>query len=67
RMGENSKFAVTGDITQIDLPDPNKSGLVHAREILTGIDGIALVEFSRQDIIRHKLVEKIVNAYEQKS
>ncbi len=66
RMGENSKFAVTGDITQIDIPDPNKSGLVHAREILTGIDGIALVEFTRHDIIRHKLVEKIVDAYDHK-
>lgn len=67
RMGENSKFAVTGDITQIDIPDPNKSGLIHAREILSDIEGIAIIEFTRQDIIRHKLVDKIVNAYDKKS
>jgi phosphate starvation-inducible PhoH-like protein len=67
RMGENSKFAVTGDITQIDIPDPNKSGLIHAREILSGIDGIAIIEFTRQDIIRHKLVDKIVHAYDKKT
>lgn len=64
RMGEYAKFAVTGDITQVDLPDPNKSGLVHAKHILSGIPGIAIVEFSRRDIIRHKLVEQIVTAYE---
>ncbi len=66
RMGENSKFAVTGDITQIDLPDVNKSGLVHAKEILKDIRGIAIIAFDKQDIIRHKLVEQIVKAYETK-
>jgi phosphate starvation-inducible PhoH-like protein len=66
RMGEFAKFAVTGDITQVDLPDPNKSGLIHARHILEGIPGIAIIEFTRQDIIRHRLVEQIVMAYEKK-
>lgn len=66
RMGEYAKFAVTGDITQVDLPDPNKSGLIHAKKILADIPGIAIIEFSRQDIIRHKLVEQIVKAYEKK-
>lgn len=65
RMGEYAKFAVTGDITQVDLPDPNKSGLIHAKQILTGIPGIAIIEFSREDIIRHRLVEQIVRAYEK--
>jgi len=66
RMGEFAKFAVTGDITQVDLPDPNKSGLIHAKNILAGIPGIAIIEFTRQDIIRHRLVEQIVAAYEKK-
>ncbi len=66
RMGEFSKFAVTGDITQIDLPDPNKSGLIHAKTILSDINGIAIIDFDKMDIIRHKLVEQIVRAYEKK-
>ena len=66
RMGEYAKFAVTGDITQVDLPDPNKSGLIHAKQILAGIPGIAIVEFTHLDIIRHPLVEQIVRAYEKK-
>jgi len=66
RMGENSKFAVTGDITQIDLPDAQKSGLIHAKNILSDISGIAIVEFDKVDIIRHRLVEQIVRAYEKK-
>jgi len=65
RMGENSKFTVTGDITQIDLPDVNKSGLIHAKEILKDIQGIAIIAFDKQDIVRHKLVEQIVRAYEK--
>jgi phosphate starvation-inducible PhoH-like protein len=66
RMGENSKFAVTGDITQIDLPDAQRSGLVHAKTILKDISGIAIVDFDKVDIIRHRLVEQIVRAYEKK-
>lgn len=65
RMGEYAKFAVTGDITQVDLPDPRKSGLIHAKQILAGIPGIAIIEFTREDIIRHRLVEQIVRAYEK--
>jgi len=65
RMGSNSKFIVTGDITQIDLSHQSKSGLVHAHELLRNIPGIAIIDFDKRDIIRHKLVERIVNAYEQ--
>jgi len=65
RMGAHSKFIVTGDLTQIDLPDKNRSGLLHASEILKNIEGIAIVPFDRNDIIRHQLVEKIVRAYDE--
>ena len=65
RMGENSKFIVTGDLTQIDLPRKNDSGLPTAREILSNIPEISFVEFDKNDIIRHKIVGKIVEAYEK--
>jgi len=65
RMGENSKFIVTGDLTQIDLPRKNDSGLPTAREILSNIPEISFVEFDKGDIIRHKIVGKIVEAYEK--
>lgn len=65
RMGENSKFIITGDITQIDLPDHQTSGLVQARDLLSDVDGIEFVELSEQDIVRHPLVQKIHDAYEQ--
>jgi len=65
RMGYNSKFIVTGDITQIDLNQPGRSGLVHAHELLRNIPGIAMIDFDKTDIIRHKLVERIVDAYEK--
>ncbi len=65
RMGKNSKFIVTGDITQIDLPKKHYSGLVKALEILKGIKGISNIEFDTRDIIRHNLVKHIVNAYEK--
>ncbi len=65
RMGSNSKFVVTGDITQIDLHQPSKSGLVHARGLLKNIPGISIIDFDKGDIVRHKLVERIVNAYEK--
>lgn len=64
RMGWNTKMIVTGDLTQIDLPREHKSGLKEALEILTGIDGIGIVYFNKKDIVRHKLVTRIVNAYE---
>lgn len=64
RMGWNSKIIVTGDMTQIDLPREQKSGLVEALGILDGIEGISVVRLNKKDIVRHKLVTKIVNAYE---
>jgi len=63
RMGKNAKFIVTGDITQIDLPDQKDSGLLRAVDLLKDIDGISLVNFDSRDIIRHKLVKYIVEAY----
>jgi len=63
RMGENSKFIITGDITQIDLPDRSKSGLLISMDILKNIDGIKRIDFDNRDIVRHKLVKHIVNAY----
>ena len=64
RMGWNTKMIITGDMTQIDLPRSQKSGLVEALGILRGIEGIGVVELNRKDIVRHKLVTRIVNAYE---
>ena len=65
RMGMNSKFIMTGDTTQIDLPRRNDSGLLQAIRILGGIDGISIIRFDENDIVRHKLVKHIVRAYEQ--
>jgi len=65
RMGNGSKIVVTGDITQIDLPDKNRSGLVDALKVLKGIEGIAQIRFSEKDVVRHRLVQEIVKAYER--
>ena len=65
RMGWNSKMILTGDMTQIDLPTHTKSGLKEALEILRDIEGIGVVELGQKDIVRHKLVTRIVNAYER--
>jgi phosphate starvation-inducible PhoH-like protein len=65
RMGKNAKFVVTGDLTQIDLPNKKSSGLIYALHILKGIKGISIVEFDQRDIIRHRLVKYIVEAYEK--
>ncbi len=65
RMGKSARFVVTGDLTQIDLPDRSSSGLVYALKILKNIKGISVIEFDNRDIIRHKLVKYIVNAYEK--
>jgi len=65
RLGLNGKMIVTGDITQIDLPHTQQSGLIHAMHVLNGIKGIATVEFNKKDIVRHKLVQQIVEAYEK--
>ena len=64
RMGWNTKMIITGDMTQIDLPHEQKSGLKEALQLLSGIAGISVVEFNKKDIVRHKLVTRIVNAYE---
>jgi phosphate starvation-inducible PhoH-like protein len=65
RMGWNTKMIITGDITQIDLPHSQRSGLIEALHILNNVEGIGIVTLDRRDIVRHKLVTKIVNAYEQ--
>ena len=67
RMGISAKMIVTGDITQIDLPLSQKSGLIDALEVLKNIKGIARVDFDVKDIVRHKLVQRIVEAYEKRT
>jgi phosphate starvation-inducible PhoH-like protein len=67
RMGKSSKFIVTGDITQIDLPKNQESGLVHATRILKGIPGMDFIYLDQRDIIRHKLVVRIIEAYGKES
>ena len=64
RLGYSSKTVITGDITQIDLPEGTRSGLVEALDILRGIEGIAFVMFDDQDVVRHPLVQDIIRAYE---
>ena len=65
RMGMNTKMIVTGDMTQIDLPTSQTSGLVQAMKILKGVKGISFIELTKKDIVRHKLVTRIVEAYEK--
>lgn len=65
RLGMNAKMVVTGDITQIDLPHSQTSGLVQALKVLQGVPGIAKVQFEKKDIVRHQLVQRIVEAYEK--
>ena len=65
RLGHNSRMVVTGDPSQTDLPDGKKSGLAVAERILTGIDGIAIHRFSERDVVRHRLVQNIIRAYEK--
>lgn len=65
RLGFNSKTVVTGDITQIDLPSGRSSGLIEVQKILEGIEGIRFVYFTNRDVVRHKLVQKIIKAYEK--
>lgn len=67
RLGLNGKMIVTGDITQIDLPPSQQSGLIHSMKILRNVKGIAKVEFNKKDIVRHKLVQMIVEAYEKET
>ncbi len=65
RLGMNAKMVITGDVTQIDLPKSTRSGLIHALKVLDGIPGIGRVEFGKKDIVRHALVQRIVEAYEK--
>ena len=67
RLGQNSKAVITGDITQIDLPNPKKSGLVEAINLLKGVEGIQFCHFEDVDVVRHSLVQRIIRAYEGKS
>lgn len=65
RLGYGSKAVITGDITQIDLPSSQRSGLIEASNILQSIDDIGIIHFTQQDVVRHKLVQSIINAYEK--
>ncbi len=65
RLGFNSKAVITGDVTQIDLPDARRSGLVEAMEVVGDIDGIEMVYFDERDVVRHNLVQRIIKAYEE--
>ena len=65
RLGHSSKAVITGDTTQIDLPANKHSGLVEAHRALRKVDGIAIVEFHRKDVVRHALVQRIIAAYEE--
>lgn len=65
RLGMNAKMIITGDITQIDLPRSTVSGLVQALKVLNGVPGVGMVEFGKKDIVRHQLVQRIVEAYQR--
>jgi phosphate starvation-inducible PhoH-like protein len=65
RLGFSSKAVITGDVTQTDLPNGTTSGLIEAGKILDGIDGIRFLRFGREDVIRHPLVQEIIEAYEK--
>jgi phosphate starvation-inducible PhoH-like protein len=64
RLGNNAKAVITGDITQIDLPNPRKSGLIEAMSVLDGVDGLRFVHFESGDVVRHQLVQRIIQAYD---
>ena len=65
RLGDGSKMVVTGDKSQVDLPDGKKSGLVHAAKLLDGVEGIAVINLTDKDVVRNPLVMRIVRAYER--
>lgn len=65
RLGFNSKAVITGDVTQIDLPNARRSGLLEAMDVLKGVEGIAFVQFDETDVVRHQLVQRIVRAYDE--
>ena len=64
RFGEGSRVVVTGDITQIDLPHERKSGLIHALDVLSDVEGVSIVRLTHKDVVRHELVQRIIRAYE---
>ena len=66
RLGINSKMIITGDVTQVDLPDRQKSGLIDAVETLKGVDGIGFIKTEGKDVVRHRIVKKVIEAYEKK-
>jgi phosphate starvation-inducible PhoH-like protein len=65
RMGKNAKFIITGDVTQIDLPGHQKSGLIESLKILNGVKGIAFITLDERDVVRHRLVKRIIKAFEE--
>jgi phosphate starvation-inducible PhoH-like protein len=65
RLGSGSKAAITGDVTQIDLPSGRRSGLLEAVDVLTAVEGIAFIYFNDKDVVRHDLVQRIIRAYER--
>ena len=65
RLGNNAKAVITGDTTQVDLPRHKESGLIEAHRILKNVEGIGMIEFSRKDVVRHPLVQRIIHAYEE--
>jgi len=67
RLGFNSKAVITGDVTQIDLPDSRRSGLVEAIDVVGKIEGIKLIYFDERDVVRHSLVQRIIKAYDEYS
>jgi phosphate starvation-inducible PhoH-like protein len=64
RIGYNSKAVITGDVTQVDLPAGKMSGLIEARNVISGVDGVSFIHFNERDVVRHPLVQRIVRAYE---
>ena len=67
RMGKSAKFIVTGDETQVDLPNKQPSGLLHALRVLKGVKGISIIYLDDKDVIRHELVKRIIKAYKSKN
>ncbi len=67
RIGFGSKAVITGDVTQIDLPTGKRSGLIEAERVLAGVEGIEFVYFTEKDVVRHRLVQLIIRAYEKHS
>jgi len=65
RIGFGSKAVITGDVTQVDLPQGKRSGLIEAERILASLEGIEFVYFTEKDVVRHKLVQMIIKAYEE--